>query len=259
MLFKGLLLKIETGQVLSEKQEKSLASKLMLIPSFGRTLVQLLLVLIIVIMAIVGILGGKEPLSEMVAFIISGVALVIFLYLLFFPKRRRITKYLVAVDRFYQTKFDGLDNFDLYYIGQHKNPHMKSLKAGKIYVLIDGYQFLFIDDYFKDTKYKMPSYLSNGRQDVYLRVIDAQKSDASRLIVTLDEIEYFYLPDKNIPHHKSVNNRKYETYFKNFFDQDIHMTDTCSVILRLTSGAVFRLSYDIYEGFQNAMPLKERQ
>jgi len=259
MLFKGLLLKIETGQVLSEKQEKNLAAKLMLIPSFGRTMTHILLVLILILMIIVGILGGQEPISEVTAFIIAGVTFSVMMYLVLIPKRIRISKYLTAVDRFYQTKFGGLDRFDMYYIGQHKNPHMKSLKASKIYLLIDGYQFLFIDDYFKDTKYKMPNYLSNGKQDVYLRVIDPQKRDDSRFMVVLDDIDYFYLPDKNIPHDKSVNNRKYETYFKNFFDQDPHMNENCSVILKLTNGSVFRLSYDIYEGFQHAMPLKERQ
>ena len=38
MFLRSLLLKIETGQVLSEKQEKSLAVKLMLAPSALRTL-----------------------------------------------------------------------------------------------------------------------------------------------------------------------------------------------------------------------------
>ncbi|MGI6360494.1 MAG: hypothetical protein ACOX02_05615 [Acholeplasmatales bacterium] len=258
MFLRSLLLKIETGQVLSEKQEKSLAVKLMLTPSVLRTLLYVLLVLVFGVFILIAILGGYEGLNEVVSFIIAIVALLVLGYLVFIPKRLRIKKYLEAVNKFYETAFSGLDSFDLYYLGQHRNLSVKRLSSGKIYLLTDGHNFLFVDDMFKDTKYPMPRYLSNGNP-IYLRVIDEKKDKNNRVLITLDEIEHFYITDINIPLKKPVLNKKYQNYFTYFFDQDPYMTDTCIVILTLHNKQVFRLSYDAYEAFLNEMPLKERK
>lgn len=258
MFLRSLLLKIETGQVLSEKQEKSLAVKLMLTPSVLRTLLYVLLVLVFGVFILIAILGGYEGLNEVVSFIIAIVALLVLGYLVFIPKRLRIKKYLEAVNKFYETTFSGLDSFDLYYLGQHRNLSVKRLSSGKIYLLTDGHNFLFVDDMFKDTKYPMPRYLSNGNP-IYLRVIDEKKDKNNRVLITLDEIDHFYITDINIPLKKPVLNKKYQNYFTYFFDQDPYMTDTCIVILTLHNKQVFRLSYDAYEAFLNEMPLKERK
>lgn len=258
MFLRSLLLKIETGQVLSEKQEKSLAIKLMLAPSVLRTLLYVLLVLVFGVFILIAILGGYEELNEIVSLVIAIVALLALGYLIFVPKRLRIKKYLEAVDKFYETTFSGLDNFDLYYLGQHRNLSVKRLSSGKIYLLTDGHNFLFVDDMFKNTKYQMPRYLSNGNP-IYLRVIDEKKDKNNRVLITLDEIDHFYITDMNIPLKKPVLNKKYQNYFTYFFDQEPYMTDTCIVILTLHNKQVFRLSYDAYEAFLNEMPLKERK
>ena len=258
MFLKSLLLKIETGQVLSEKQEKALAVKLLLVPSILRTICHVLLVLIFGVFILLGILGGYGPFNDILSFIIAAVALLLLGYLVFIPKRLRIKKYLQAVDKFYQTAFAGLDDFDLYYLGQHRNLSIKKLSSSKIYLLTDGHNFVFIDDYFKDTTYPMPRYLSNG-QPIFLRVIDEKKDTTNRVLITLDEIEHFYITDKNIPLTKPVANKAYQPYFTYFFDQTPHMTDTCIVVLTLRNNQVFRLSYDAYEAFVNQMPLKERK
>jgi len=111
---------------------------------------------------------------------------------------------------------------------------------------------------FKDTKHPMPRYLSNG-SPIYLRVIDEKKDKNNRVLITLDEIEHFYITDSNIPFKKPVLNKKYQNYFTYFFDQNLYMTDTCFVILTLHNKQVFRLSYDAYQVFLNEMPLKERK
>ncbi len=260
MFLRSLLLKIETGQVLSEKQEKSLAVKLMLAPSVLRTLLYVFLVLVFGAFILLAILGGYEELklNEIVSLIIAIIALLALVYLVFVPKRLRIKKYLDAVDKFYETAFSGLDNFDLYYLGQHRNLSVKRLSSGKIYLLTDGHNFLFVDDMFKDTKYPMPRYLSNGNP-IYLRVIDEKKDKNNRVLITLDEIDHFYITDSNIPFKKPVLNKKYQNYFTYFFDQNPYMTDTCIVILTLHNKQVFRLSYDAYQAFLNEMPLKERK
>lgn len=258
MFLKSLLLKIETGQVLSEKQEKSLAKKLMLVPSIMRTLLHVFLVLVFGVFILLAILGGYGMFNEILSLIIAIIALLLLGYIVFIPKRIRIKKYLQAVDKFYQTAFSGLDDFDLYYLGQHRNLSIKRLSSGKIYLLTDGHNFIFIDDYFKDTEYPMPRYLSNG-QPIFLRVIDEKKDTTNRVLITLDEINHYYITDKNIPIVKPVSNAMYQNYFTYFFDQDPHMTDTCIVVLTLNNNQVFRLSYDAYEAFKNQMPLKEKQ
>ncbi|MFA5719906.1 MAG: hypothetical protein WC939_02455 [Acholeplasmataceae bacterium] len=258
MFLKSLLLKIETGQVLSEKQEKALAVKLLLVPSLFRTLLHVLLVLTFGVFVLLGILGGYGPFNEVISFMIAIASLLFLGYLIFIPKRLRIKKYLQAVDKFYQTAFNGLDDFDLYYLGQHRNLSIKRLSSGKIYLLTDGHNFIFIDDYFKDTTYPMPRYLSNG-QPIFLRIIDEKKDTTNRVLITLDEVENFYITDKNIPITRPVANKAFQNYFTYFFNQDPHMTDTCIVVLTLKNGQVFRLSYDAYEAFVNQMPLKEKQ
>ena len=240
------------------KTRKVISVKLMLAPSLLRTLVYVFLVLVFGVFILLAILGGYKELNEVVSLIIAVLALLLFGYLVFIPKRLRIKKYLDAVDKFYETAFNGLDNFDLYYLGQHRNLSVKKLSSGKIYLLTDGHNFLFIDDMFKDTKHPMPRYLSNG-SPIYLRVIDEKKDKNNRVLITLDEIEHFYITDSNIPFKKPVLNKKYQNYFTYFFDQNLYMTDTCFVILTLHNKQVFRLSYDAYQVFLNEMPLKERK
>lgn len=259
MFLKSLLLKIETGQVLSERQEKSLAVKLMLAPSILRTLLHILLALSCVSLILIGILGGFKYFPSVVSYILAGVVALFFIYVLIFPKRRRINNYLKAVDKFYQVKFEGLDYFDLFYTGQHRNPHILSLKASKIYFLTDGYYYLFFDDYFKDTKYPLPSYLTTPKNTVYLRVIDEQKLGQQKVLIKLEDIESFYLTDQNIPVVKLPNNPKYHSYYNYFLDQNPRMTETCMVVLTMKSKAVFRLSYEIYEAFLEHMPHKEKK
>lgn len=257
MFLRSLLLKIETGQVLSEKQEKALAVKLMLIPSIFRSLIHVLLFIFFGFFILLGVLGGYDPLSDIVCFILGTLFLLILLYALIVPKRLRIKKYLQTVDKFYQTAFNGFDDFDLYYLGHHRNLSVKKLSSPKIYLLTDGHNFIFVDDYFKDTKYPMPRYLSNGNP-IFLRVINEKKDYESMVNITLDEMDSFYLTEQQIPYTKPVSNGIFQNYFTYFFDQSPHMTDHCMVILTLKSGMVFRLSYHAYEAFLNHMPLKER-
>lgn len=256
MMLRGLLLKIETGQPLSEKQEKKLASRLYLIPSFSRALMNLffgVLILILVLMAYTNTIKEVEP---AILYLASFVVFLVYLYVTIFPKRKNIMKYLQAVEKFYETKFEGLDHFDLYYIGQHKSPHIRSLRSSKIYLLSDGFHILFIDDYFKDTAYQLPSYLSNG-QTIYMRVIDKDKNDQSRILLDVSMIENFRLSNDNYPVDKKVKIKKYETYFKNFLDQNQYMTDRHYVTLKLNNGTVFRLSYKSYDCLKKSLPLRE--
>ncbi len=259
MWFRALLLKIETGQVLTEKQEKWLAAKLGIIPSFMRTFVQVILFVAASIFLLIGLIGGKKPFSSVTSYIIAGISIVGLIIYIFLPKRFKIIKYLKAIDRFYETKFSQYDNFDLYYIGQHVNPHIKELQANKIYLLTDKYHYLFIDDYFKDTKYKMPNYLTNRKEPVYLRVIDENKTDYSKMMVRLEDVELFYLTCHEVPLKKPFKRKKYVNYYNNFFNQNLSMDEHCMVILKMRGGLIFRLSYDVYQVFVEGMPHKERK
>lgn len=256
MLLRGLLLKIETGQPLTEKQEKKLASRLYLIPSFGRTLMNLLFGVLILVLLLMAYTETFEDIRSAYIYLTAFVVFMTYIYFNIAPKRQNIMRYLQAIEKFYETKFQGLDHFDLYYIGQHKSPHVRSLRASKIYLLSDGYHVLFIDDYFKDTSYKMPSYLSNG-QDIFLRVIDKEKNDQSRIMLDVSMIENFRLSNEDYPVDKKVKIKKYETYFKHFLDQNQYMSDRHYVTLKLTNGTVFRLSYKAYDCFKKTVPLKE--
>lgn len=258
MLLRGLLLKIETGQSITEKQEKKLASKLFLVPSIMRTFIKVVLVISIVSLVLLAYTNSVKNVNAVFLYIGSLLLALFYIYVLILPKNKNIMRYLEAVEQFYETKFDGLDGFDLYYIGQHKSPHVRSLRSSKIYLLTNGYNLLFVDDYFKDTTYKLPNYLSNGTE-VSLRVIDPLKTDESRLMLSVGDVDNFRLSNDDFPIEKKNVRKKYERYFKYFLDQNQYMTDRHYVTLKLNSGAVFRLSYKSYEALKNAIPLKENK
>ncbi len=259
MLFKGLLLKIEAGQKLTEKQEEKLAVKMLLIPSLTRSMLKILFFFGAVTFLLFALLGGKGFLSPVWSYLIMGVFLALFVLAFIFPKRLRIKKYLQAVDKFYQTKFAELDNFDLYYIAQHVNPHIRSLSKNKIYLLTDGYQFLLIDDYFKDTTYLMPKYISPNKEDIYLRVIDEKISEQAKMMIRLEDIEHYFLMGEPKPALKEPTKNKYYNYYSTFFDQNIRMDDKNMVVLKMHGGVTLRLSADVYQVFKKYMPLKERK
>lgn len=257
MSLNSLLFKIETGQALNEKQVKKLAKKLWLAPSSIRTILFVLSSITVLIVLFLGITDSLKPLPPLFGYILSGVIVASILYAAIFPRQKRIFKYFEAVDTFYETKFKGLDHFDLYYIGQHKSPHVRALRSTKIYLLSNHQQFIFIDDYFKNSEYKLPSAFK-GDQDVFLRVIDETKNDASRLTIEISEIDYFRLQTKNTPIKKRPRAKKTHKIFDYFLDQNPYMDDYNFITLKLYNGAVFRISYDAYYALKNAIPLKEK-
>ena len=94
----------------------------------------------------------------------------------------------------------------MYYIGQHKNPPYEIFESRVKDLFINRRVSIFVYWWlFKDTKYKMPNYLSNGKQDVYLRVIDPQKVMNSRFMDGFRRyrIIYFIYQIKTFPHDKS--------------------------------------------------------
>ncbi len=258
MRFKPLLLKIETGQSLSDKQEKDLASKLRLYKSFLRITWEVILTVAIIGLFIYALFGSLEPLdlTITVAIIIALVSLIVFEA--FVLKYKRLYKYLDAVDAFYEDAFKQFRNYDLFYIGQHKNPHVKALRSKKIYMLTDGYHFVFVEDYFKDTKYKLPKvYIRN--EDLFLRNIDEASVKNEIVTARIDDVESFYLTDKPLKDRQTKPIKKFEEYYYNFFDQNKYMTDKSFTILSLKNGITMRLSYTAYEAFVKYMPHKERQ
>lgn len=257
MTLNSLLLKIETGQPLNEKQEKKLARKLLLIPSAFRTVLHILLAILAFIFILLGITNSLEPVPSFIAYILSIGFMVGLVLDMFLPRMLRLNKYFEAVNTFYETKFSGLEHFDLYYIGQHKSPHVKALRSNKIYLLSNHQQLMFIDDYFKDTEYKLPNYYANG-STVYLRVLDPIKNDQSRLSIAISEIDYFHLSNDDLPITKKPRNPKYHLIFDLFLDQETRMDDYHYITLKLLNGAVFRISYDAYTALKNAIPLRER-
>lgn len=257
MTLNSLLLKIETGQPLGESHEKKLAKKLWLVPSFSRTVLHVVLVLLAFLMVLLGVTDSLKPLPSIVSYLISVVLIGLLIYVLFVPRSIRLSKYFSAVDTFYETKFAGLEHFDLYYIGQHKSPHVKALRSSKIYLLSNHQQLIFIDDYFKDTEYKLPKVYGNG-SEIFLRVLDPTKNDQSRLSISISEIDYFHLSSDDIVPTKKPRNKKYIPIFQTFLDQDPRMDDYHFITLKLLNGAVFRISYDAYSALKNAIPLRER-
>ena len=155
MLLKRLLLKIETGQILTKKQEKSLANKLYLITPLSRMITYTLMGILMLVLLIIGFSGGHYPVYDWLAFLLVGLLILVFLFLLIVPKHVNIKKYLSSVEKFYKTKLKDYENYEVLYVGQHVNPHIRVLRSPKIYILTDGYHFLFINDYFKDTEYPL--------------------------------------------------------------------------------------------------------
>ncbi|MDY0346125.1 MAG: hypothetical protein RBQ70_00520 [Acholeplasma sp.] len=257
MTLSSLLSKIETGQVLSEKQEKQLAKKLWLIPSFFRSTFYVLLILLALLFILIGITDSLNPTPAVVSYGVSVALLLLLLYTIFIPKKKRLIDYFDAVDNFYETKFKGLEHYDLYYIGQHKSPHVRALRSTKIYLLSNHQQLLFIDDYFKDTTYPLGKELSVTKP-VFLRVIDQSKTDQSRVTIEISEIDYFHLSSKNLPINKKPRQKQFHKMFAYFLDQDPHMDEYNYITLKLYNGAVFRISYDAYPALKNAIPLKEK-
>jgi hypothetical protein len=257
MSLNSLLFKIETGQTLNEKQVKKLAKKLWLAPSSLRTLVFAFLAIAVLVFLFLGITDSLKPLPPLFSYTLSVAIIVSLVYASIFPRQKRIFRYFDAVDTFYETKFKGLDHFDLYYIGQHKSPHVRALRSTKIYLLSNHQQLIFIDDYFKNSEYKLPSAFK-GDQDVFLRIIDETKNDASRLTIEISEIDYFRLQTKNTPIKKRPRLKKIHNIFDYFLDQNPYMDDYNFITLKLYNGAVFRISYDAYYALKNAIPLKEK-
>ncbi len=254
MLLKRILLKIETGQVLTEKQQKALASKLYLVTPFKRTLLYTIIGIFLMFFLIVGFVGGFPPIESWFAFLMVVVLGLFLLYYAFVPGYLNIKKYFVAIDKFYQNKFKQYEHFDLAYIGQHVNPHIKPLRSPKIYLLTDGYHFLFVNDYFKDTSYLLPNYIAKGHK-VYLRVLNDKITDNYRMMVRLPDIEHYYLVEQKEA--KEEKQRVVDTvYFNHFLDQDPKMKETY-VVLKMRGGVIFRLSYEAYPIFLETMPLKE--
>ncbi len=258
MWFKSLLLKIETGQELSKKQVKRLARMLMIVPSVLRSFVYAILFVAFLLFLFLGITGGKEPISASLGYVIAGTILVVFIMLITIPRRRKIKKYLESVEKFFQTRFKGYDDFDLYYIGQHVNPHIRPLKTPKIYLLSDGYHFLFVSDPFINTSYKMPKYLSFSKKDNFLKVINKDVYESDQIMVRLEEVETFYLSSSKMPECEEVKRNKAYKYYNLFFDNDQKFVESCIVLLKLKGGVILRLSHEIYPVFLNLMGHKER-
>lgn len=257
MTLNSLLFKIETGQTLNEKQERQLAKKLLLVPAFMRTFSYVVAILAAVLFVLIGLTNSLDNVPPFVSYLISALLILSVIYALVIPKTRRLDKYFKAVDAFYETKFKGLEDYDLYYIGQHKSPHVRALRSTKIYLLSNHQQLLFIDDYFKDTSYLLGKQF-NILKPANLRVIDSTKTDQSRVSIEISEIDYFHLSSKTVPVKKVPRLKKYQKAFTYFIDQDPHMDEYNFITLKLYNGAVFRISYDAYDALKNAIPLKEK-
>lgn len=257
MTFSSMLFKIETGQPLSDKAIDKLAKKMYLAPSSWRSFLYTLWILTILILLALAAIDGLEPLSPFFVYAISVVLLAGLVYYAFVPKYTRLTQYFKAVDTFYETKFSGLEAYDLYYIGQHRSPHVRTLRSNKIYLLTDGHHLLFIDDYFKDTKYPLPRMIGTDKP-VYLRVIDAEKNDQSRVLIEISEVEHYISSKRELPLKKKPLNPKFHRIFETFLDQNPHMDEQLFVTLKLYNGAVFRLGADAYKALKFAMPLKDK-
>lgn len=258
MLFNSLLLKIETGQELTNSQEKRLAKYLMLIPSLLRVFVYVVFFISAVLLLYIGYIGGYEPITKEIAFISAGVLVVFIVLLMLIPRIFRIKKYLETIDKFYESRFSGFEHFDLYYIDQHVSPYIKPLNTKKIYLLTDGYHFLFMSDPFKDTLYKMPWYFRANKENSYLRVINKDVNEYSQIMVRLEDIERFYISSNNFPEQKELKETKVYKYIKYFFNQTSNYNEGCIVILKLKSGVILRLSHEIYPVFKNLIAHKEK-
>lgn len=258
MRFKPLLLKIETGQVLTEKQEKDLAIKLGLYKSYLKIALDVVIFSLIFGLVLYGIFAEIEVINKIVLFVAAIILTVLVVYDKLILRYQRMFKYLDAVDIFYKVAFKEFENFDLYYIGQHKNPHVKTLRTKKIYLLTDGYYFVFVEDYFKDTKYKLPKIFTKN-ETLFLRTIDENSINTEIMIITLDDIDSFYLTEKPLKSDLVNQSKKFEEYYFNFFDQNKYMTDKSLTILSMKNGLTMRLSYSIYDAFLEHMPHKERQ
>ena len=257
MTLNSLLLKIETGQTLNEKQERQLAKKLLLVPAFMRTFSYVVVFFTAIIFVLIGLTNSIDNVPPFVSYLFSTLLIASMVFALLIPKTRRLDKYFAAVDAFYETKFKGLEDYDLYYIGQHKSPHVRALRSTKIYLLSNHQQLLFIDDYFKDTDYLLGKQFNMSRP-ANLRVIDSTKTDQSRVSIEISEIDYFHLSSKNPPVNKLPRMKKYQKMLTYFIDQDPHMDEYNFITLKLYNGAVFRISYDAYDALKNAIPLKEK-
>lgn len=258
MLFKRILLKIETGQELTEKQTKNLARKLMLIPSFLRIAVYMILIFLASLFLLIAFRGGYEQISAEISYIVFAVLVVGLILLITIPKKRRIKKYLESIEKFYETKFYNYDNLDLYYIDQHISPHIRPLKTSKLYLLTDGYHFLFASDPFMATQYKMPKSLSFTKKSTYLKVINSKITENDQLMIRLDDIDSFYLSSLNFPEDENYKKTKSYNYIKYFLDQTSYYNERCIVMLKLKNGAVLRLSHKVYPVFLNLMEHKDR-
>lgn len=254
MLFKRLLLKIETGQVLTKKQEKSLINKLHLTRPFSRSLLYVVIFSISLVFLVIGFTGGQAPLTSWVAYLIFALLVLLLVYLVFIPKHLNIKKYFNAVEKFYEIKFKNYSNYDILYIGQHVNPHIKPLRSQKIYLLTDGFHYLFVNDYFTNTEYLLPKYLTNGNK-AYLRILNEKITDNYRMMVRLPDIEHFYVVKQEKNSSEEVKECD-ASYYKFFLDQTTKM-DEDYVVLKMKGGIIFRLSYDVYDLFMEHMPLKE--
>lgn len=258
MWFRSLLLKIETGQELTKSQIKRLAKKLMLAPSFLRMTAYVLFSLFAALLLFVGYDGGKEPLSAELSYILAAVLIVLMILMLVIPRLFRIKKYLNAVEKFFETKFASYDDFDLYYIDQHVNPHIRLLNTPKIYLLTDGYHFLFMADPFINTEFKMPKYLANNKKPSYLRVINSNVDKDSKIIVRLEDVEHFYISSSNLPKIEPIKETKTSKYIKYFFDQESKYNEKSIVVLKMQGGLILRLSHEIYPVLVDLMAHKER-
>lgn len=258
MRFKPLLLKIETGQVLTEKQEKDLASKLGLYKTYFKIAVDVIVFFLLIGITLYAVFTDMGILNKIGLFLVAVIILVLIVYEKFVLKYKRMFKYLDSVNKFYNIAFKEFENFDLYYIGQHKNPHVKTLRTKKIYLLTDGYYFVFVEDYFKDTKYKLPKVFAK-KEDIYLRTIDENSINTEIMIIKLDDIDSFYLTETPLKNEETKTIKKFEEYYNNFFDQNKYMTDKSLTVLTMKNGLIMRLSHTAYDAFTKHIPHKERQ
>lgn len=258
MWFRSLLLKIETGQELTKSQTKRLAKKLMLAPSFLRTTTYVLCSLFAVLFAFVGYDGGRDPLSAELSYIIAASLIVLMILMMVIPRLFRIKKYLNAVEKFFETKFYSYDDFDLYYIDQHVNPHIRLLNTPKIYLLTDGYHFVFMSDPFINTEFKMPRSFTINKNPSYLRVINSNVDEDSKIIVRLEDVEHFYISSSTLPKIEPIKESKTTKYVENFFDQESKYNEKSIVVLKMRGGLILRLSHEIYPVLVNLMAHKER-
>lgn len=261
--FSKLISMTEKGHALNLKETEKLYKALGM--KGGQTRFFGLVFMLVILSALIYVALGNTTLypyknAAYVLLLTGLMALLVVLYV-FFPKRKRLIKYLNALKIYHEKKllpYKGFVHERVDYRPSMNNPY---LQKHAIHLLTDGYNFILYDDFLKDSNYGLSfRFKTKKNPEPRLRLLDEACVNKPRLIFKLSDVNYFRLIAEEkvkpaFPLKKMTLGALYEPYTS----PNKNLTERNFVLVLLEDETSYRFGIDSISLFRQIMPHKERK